>query len=119
MSKKLLLVLLCLGLIATFVPSASAVPAAPPSANELNFDDHLRGHLSYPAVKRADSFVARQERLGARPASAAGYGKAGCEPTKTYEGGDQHHIRVPANVANTPTGPSQINSTLTHHYPRA
>ena len=122
MSKKLLLVLLCLGLIAAFVPAASAVPAETPSTANLTFDDHLTNHLSYPAVEQADRFLARQEQLGTRPstatAAAADYGKAGCEPTQTYEVGDQRQFWVSANVANTPTGTSQITATLAAKSPR-
>lgn len=118
MSRKLLLVLLCLGLIATFAPSAGAVPNETGSPTSLSFNDHLRGHLSYPAVEQADRFMARQEQLSTRPAASAGYGKAGCQPTQTYEVGDQRQFWVSGNVANTPTPTQQITATLAAKSPR-
>ncbi len=84
------------GLAATMLAgSGSAAPAPDPSAGN-KYDTHLRNHLGYPALERAEEFVSRQERLGTRPAAVpdADYGRAGCEPQQSYEVGDERQFWV-------------------------
>lgn len=122
MSKKLLLTLLCAVLAFSLVlPQVGAAPAAGSSSGSLAFDDFLTGHLSYPAKAQAETHLARQERLGTRPAASAApnaaYGKAGCQPKVEYNVGDERTFWVSGNVANTPTGNSEITATLADKSP--
>jgi hypothetical protein len=120
MSKNLSLSLLCAALALSLVPQALAAPARP-ATNGVDFNDFLTGHLGYSAKKQADAHLAEQEKLGTRPATvaapAADYGKAGCQPKVEYNVGDERSFWVSGNVANTPTGNSEITATLADKSP--
>jgi immune inhibitor A len=79
-------------LVLSTVPAAGSVAARPgpsPSGRMLTYDDHLRAHLSYPAVQQADAFVARQEAKRKRPPPVAT-----CTPGPAYNVGDQRKFWV-------------------------
>jgi len=120
MSKKLSLSLLCAVLALSLFPQAQAASARP-ATNGIDFNDFLTGHLGYSAKKQAEAHLAEQEKLGTRPASAASaaadYGKAGCQPKVEYNVGDERRFWVSGNVANTPTGNSEITATLADKSP--
>lgn len=91
-SLALLLSVACASLVLTTGASASPAPVKA-NGGVLDYNDFLLGHLSYPAVERAERFVAQQEGAP-RPAPGSGYGKEGCEPETTYEVGDQRTFWV-------------------------
>jgi hypothetical protein len=78
--------------------AATSTPGATPA--QITYDDYLVDHLNNPAVERADRFVARQERLGERPASAKataaepGYGREGCTAPEVPEIGAERDFWV-------------------------
>ena len=122
MSKKLLLSLLAAVLVLSLMPQVGAAPAGSSASPGLGFDEFLEGHLSYPAKQQAQDHLSRQEKLGTRPATVsaanASYGKAGCTPEVTYNVGDERTFWVSGNVANTPTGNSEITAVLAAKSPR-
>lgn len=121
MSRKLVPASLCAVLAFSLIPQVGAAPTTQTGA-DLSFDDFLTAHLSYPAKQQADAHLAKQEKLGTRPvtlaASAADYGKAGCKPEVEYNVGDERTFWVSGNVANTPTGNSEITAVLAAKSPR-
>ena len=108
MFKRSLVLFGALALLAlTTVPSGASL-IAPPTA-PVGLDDHLEGHLSYPAVEQADDFIRRQEASGSRmQQGASDYGFKGCTPPEEYEVGAERDFWVSQSQA----GNTQITAVL-------
>ncbi len=95
--------------------AAAMVPMASGGATEENppppvYDDYLLDHLDHRAVVRAQRFVARQTRLGSRPARSelGEYGRPGCAPPPEYEVGAERQFWVNQEQS----GSQQITAVL-------
>ena len=109
--RRTLSLLLIGGLVAGLAATSSAAPAARTRDRSVSLNDHLTGHLGYPALQRSDEFLARQEKLGTRPAKGGyegDYGHKGCKAPAEYEVGDERTFWVSQNQV----GNIEINAVL-------
>ncbi|HEV2757177.1 MAG TPA: hypothetical protein VG318_15535 [Actinomycetota bacterium] len=99
--RRSVALLLALSLVMSLGTTAALGRPSGDDAGPLTYDDYVTGHLEYPAVEQAERFVARQEKLAARPAASqdGAYGRAGCKPPTEYEVGDERTFWVSQNQA--------------------
>src|SRR5687767_3895867 len=92
--KRSIVLFGALALLALTTVTSVASTVEPPT-HALGYDDHLKGHLSYPAIQQADDFIRQQEASDSRlQQGAADYGFKGCTPPEEYEVGAERTFWV-------------------------